>query len=143
MKINGPSSATPSGATRSGKTAAGGAGFSLGGVGAAAEAAGVARASGVGALTSVGALLALQSVEDPLQRRRRAVSRAGRILDGLDDLKLALLSGEPAGGRLQALMAAVREERLGSDDPGLQGLLNEIETRAAVELAKLEGGSRV
>jgi hypothetical protein len=35
-------------------------------------------------------------------------------------------------------MTAVRLERGGADDPRLQGLLDEIEVRAAVELAKLE-----
>jgi hypothetical protein len=34
-------------------------------------------------------------------------------------------------------VTAVREERAGADDTRLQGLLNDIETRAAVELAKL------
>jgi hypothetical protein len=35
-------------------------------------------------------------------------------------------------------VSAIREQREGTDDPGLEGLLNEIETRAVVELAKLE-----
>jgi hypothetical protein len=33
----------------------------------------------------------------------------------------------------------VREQRSLTDDPRLEGVLDEIETRAAVELAKLEG----
>jgi hypothetical protein len=33
----------------------------------------------------------------------------------------------------------VREQRALTDDPRLEGVLDEIETRAAVELAKLEG----
>ena len=35
---------------------------------------------------------------------------------------------------------AVREERAATEDPKLEGLLDEIETRAEVELAKLEMG---
>ena len=38
--------------------------------------------------------------------------------------------------------SAVREERATTDDPKLEGLLDEIETRAAVEIAKLERASR-
>ena len=36
------------------------------------------------------------------------------------------------------LTRAVRQQRDLTDEPGLEGLLDEIETRAAVEIAKLE-----
>jgi hypothetical protein len=36
------------------------------------------------------------------------------------------------------LVDAVRQERSATDDPRLEGVLDEIETRAAVELAKRE-----
>jgi hypothetical protein len=84
------------------------------------------------------ALLALQEVDGPIERRRRAVRRGGRLLDALDQVKLALLGGESAGPALERLAAAAREQRVGSFDPGLDGVLDEIETRAAVELAKAE-----
>lgn len=135
MKINGPNSAsTVSGARAKGAASAGGFSLALGETGSTAGAAPASAAAGV---SSVGALLALQEAEDPMNRRRRAVSRAGRILDALDELKLGVLEGQVSAGRLQGLVAAVREERASADDLRLQGLLNEIETRAAVELAKL------
>jgi hypothetical protein len=84
------------------------------------------------------ALLALQEAESPLERRRRAVKRAGRLLDALDDVKLAMLGGESSAPALQRLAQAAREQRGQSDDAGLTGVLDEIETRAAVELAKAE-----
>jgi len=87
-------------------------------------------------------LLALQDVGGPLERRRRAVSRAGRILDVLDDIKRGLLDGELGVADMERLRRAVRDERAGTDDPRLEGLLDEIETRAAVEIAKLEQASR-
>ncbi len=71
------------------------------------------------------------------------MARAGRLLDGLDQIKLALLDGDPAPEQLHRLASAVREQRIGSEDPGLQALLDQIETRAVVELAKLETTSRV
>lgn len=136
MKITSSSSAKSAGAARGAKPASSGGVFSLDAAEGSAEAHGVGQAAGVGSLTSVGALLALQAVEDPLQRRRRAVTRAGKILDALDSLKIGLLEGNISSAGLDQLMHAVRAERAGTDDPGLQGVLNEIETRAAVELAK-------
>jgi len=58
----------------------------------------------------------------------------------LDEVKIALLDGSLPASALTRLMSAIREQREGTDDPQLEGLLNEIETRAAVELAKLERG---
>ncbi len=113
-------------------------GFSVGSAGAASDAAPMARTAGPTGVSSLDALLALQEVGGPLERRRRAVRRAGRILDVLDEVKMALLDGGLPPAALDRLMAAIREERGGTDDPGLEGLLDEIETRAAVEMAKLE-----
>ena len=73
-----------------------------------------------------------------MERRRKAVRRAGAILDVLDDVKLSLLEGAVPPEALDRLISAVRQERAGTDDPRLEGLLDEIETRAAVEQAKLE-----
>ena len=73
---------------------------------------------------------------------RRAVGRAGRILDVLEDVKFGLLSGEVTADDLERLKKAVRDERDATDDVRLEGVLNEIDTRAAVELAKLERANR-
>ena len=86
----------------------------------------------------VEALLALQDVETATERKRRSVNRAGRLLDELDGLKIALLGGDLDAGQLDRLARAVREQRAATEDPKLEGILDEIETRAAVELAKLE-----
>ncbi|GGL45855.1 flagellar assembly protein FliX [Caulobacter rhizosphaerae] len=107
-------------------------------VGGAAAASGVAQAGGVAGIGSLDALLALQANLDPMERKRRAVKRAGGLLDLLDALKLATLDGEVSTGTLSRLKSAVREHREATDDPKLEAILNEIETRAAVEAAKLE-----
>ena len=78
----------------------------------------------------------------PTESKRRAVGRAGRILDVLEDVKVALLSGEVSADDLERLKQAVRDERDATEDDRLEGVLNEIETRAAVELAKLERANR-
>jgi hypothetical protein len=137
MKVTGTGGlAPPAGAaSRPAGTASG---FSVGGGAAPASTATTARVGGSAPVASADALLALQEVEGPLERRRRAVRRAGRLLDALDEVKLALLGGDQSGPALQRLAQAVREHRAGADDPMLEGVLDEIDTRAAVELAKAE-----
>ena len=138
MKVSGtggPSAASgPRGARP--QTAAGG--FAPIATPAAPEATGVSGASGVAHVSSLEALIALQEVGGPLERRRRSVGRAGRILDALDALKLDLLDGSLSKQAVETLARAVRDQRALTDEPRLEGLLDEIETRAAVELAKLE-----
>jgi hypothetical protein len=136
MKIQGGGSAAAAGpsARPQGPAAAG---FAPG-VSTAREAAPSAHAGSLGAVTSLDALLALQEAPGPTERRRRAVKRAGRLLDILDSVKLTLLEGGGATGMFSDLKAAVSESRAGTDDPRLEGVLDEIETRAAVELAKQE-----
>jgi len=50
---------------------------------------------------------------------------------------VAMLEGVASPATLDNLAKTVREERDATDDPRLEDVLNEIETRAAVELAKL------
>ena len=137
MKITGPNGTGSAGGPRAGR-ATGAGGFRLPEMGettTAPSTSGVARAGGV---MGVDALLALQDVGGPLERKRRAVSRAGRILDALDEIKMSLLDGQLSLGQLDRLRRAVRDERALTEDPKLEGLLDDIELRAAVEIAKLE-----
>ena len=138
MKVTGPSG--PAGATgaRAAPSQAAASGFSIATPSAGAPT-GVTSAASVNAVSTLDALMALQEVGGPLERRRRAVRRAGTILDALDSLKLELLEGPLDPAVLESLTRAVREQRSMTDDPNLEGLLDQVETRAVVELAKLEG----
>jgi hypothetical protein len=83
----------------------------------------------------IDALLALQAVEDPLFARKKAVKRGNALLDALEAIKADLLLGQVSEGRLNQLMALIgqaRERNL----PDLDPLLDDIELRARVELAK-------
>ena len=140
MKVNGPGPTGATGAGAGAKRAVAG-GFAPSSAGAAREAPAAAMAGGVSA-TTLDALIALQSTPSALERRRRAVNRAGRLLDVLDDVKLTLLDGGNPMIALERLRGAVREQRDGTEDPRLEGVLDEIETRAAVELAKQEVSRR-
>jgi hypothetical protein len=138
MKVTGPSGV---GSAQGPRPARGGGGEGFHIV-APQAAAGPSTVSNVSGVVGVEALLALQDVGTPTERRRRAVGRAGRILDVLDEIKVALLDGDLSGGDLDRLRRAVREERAGTDDAKLEAVLEEIELRAAVEVAKLESGGR-
>lgn len=139
MKVSGASG--PAAATPQRAASAAGGGFSIVGPGAAGAAGGASTVSGSAGVAGVSALMALQGVEDPAERRRRAVRRGSGLLDRLEALKLAHLSGESPGKSLQALSRAVAEMRPeGDDDAGLTSVLDQIDLRAAVELAKAELG---
>lgn len=137
MKVTGPGSAGPLPGAPGAKRA-GGDGFAPAGADGARELAAPASAGGAAMVGSLDALIALQGTADPTERRRRAMRRAGRLLDVLDEVKLAVLDGVSSVPALERLGAAVREQRDGVDDPRLQALLDQIETRAAVELARRE-----
>jgi hypothetical protein len=88
------------------------------------------------AVASLDAMLALQGAEDPTEKRRRQVRRGRRLLDALDDLKLALLEGREPATILSDLAMLARSGREAVDDPRLESVLAEIDLRAAVEIAK-------
>jgi len=95
----------------------------------------VANAEPVVGATGIDALLALQAAEDPLLGRKKAVRRGTTLLDILDTMKADLLAGQVSEGRLNQLMAVVTSARERAE-PGLDELLDDIELRARVELAK-------
>jgi hypothetical protein len=97
---------------------------------------GASPASG-GQVGGLDALLALQEVPDTSGGRDEARDQGERILDRLDDLRLDLLDGRLSSSSVQNLAAEIDAARSESDDPRLNEILDEIELRAHVELAKL------
>jgi hypothetical protein len=83
------------------------------------------------------ALLAVQGEGDPAERRRRSLKRGHDLLDALDQLKAALLSGRIGSAQLQRLTHQLAAQRDSSGDAKLDEVLAHIELRAQVELAKL------
>ena len=82
--------------------------------------------------------MALQGVEDATERRRRAVRRGSGLLDRLDELKLALLGGEDGAATLDRLARTLKEARPDEGHDGLKAVIDQIDLRAAVELAKAD-----
>lgn len=139
MKVGGTSRAGTSALRSTGKSSApSGQSFQ---VKSSEAAAGARPVAPVSALTAVDTLLALQEVEDPLARRQQAVKRAHDILDLLDSIRLGLITGGIPQRQLSALVAMVENRRDTFVDPQLSGLVDEIELRAKVEIAKLEQAS--
>jgi len=87
-------------------------------------------------VSSLDALMALQGVEDPAERKKRAVAKGRKALDLLDSLKVAVLDGSVDSSTLARLKVAAEGLTEGSGDGGLDTVLDEIDLRVAVELAK-------
>ncbi|MGB9118676.1 flagellar assembly protein FliX [Bradyrhizobium sp.] len=88
------------------------------------------------ATAGIDALLAMQGIEDPVERRKRSVQRGKSALEVLDDLKIGLLSGNFDASTVSRLRDAAANLKSSSGDPGLDSVLSEIELRVEVELAK-------
>src|SRR6202043_421128 len=89
MRVNGPNGTALASAPAMARRASGGP-FTL------SEANAPQAPSAAVALRTLGgidALIALQGIEDPVERRRRAVKHGRRALDALDELKIGLLAG--------------------------------------------------
>ena len=134
MKIDRFSGPKTSSSRRSGSTAASGGGGFARALADTPEPA--ASPAGAGPVNALNALLAVQEVGDSTEGRARARRRAESLLDKLEELRLAIMLGEVPLDHLEQLSAqlAQRQETVG--DPKLAQIINEIEIRAAVELAK-------
>ncbi|WP_299175514.1 flagellar assembly protein FliX [uncultured Brevundimonas sp.] len=135
MKVTGT---TGPSAPTGGKAARSSSGFSLGQTGSAAAPSASSASVATSGVGDVSALMALQGIEGPLEKRRRAVKRGAGLLDRLDEIKMALLSGDADEAALERLARTLREERPDDGDAGLNALLDQIDLRASVELAKAE-----
>ena len=93
--------------------------------------------AGMRSIGGIDVLVALQGIEEPGERRRRAVVRGRTALDALDALKIGLLAGALDAATVVRLKAAVSGLKDYSGDPALDGVLAEIELRVEVELAKM------
>lgn len=89
-------------------------------------------------LTGAGMLLGLQEVSGDEIERKRAMKKGKSIIDALDQLRDALLIGSLSPATIRQLETVLAEKRAVNNDPRLNAILDEIEVRAAVELAKLE-----
>jgi hypothetical protein len=85
---------------------------------------------------SVDQLIGLQEVDDALVGRKQATAHATEILDRLDMLRLQILDGRISKDQLMQLARTVSARRAIATDPRLIAVLDEIDLRAQVEIAK-------
>jgi hypothetical protein len=98
--------------------------------------------TGAAPLNGADTMLALQEVADITERNRKARERGNAMLDRLEAIRIGLLDGVVSTETIAELGRLVRDRKDGAGDPRLAGLLDEIELRAAVELAKLEQATK-
>ena len=104
----------------------------------AALGAGDVEAAAPAAALGGASLLGFQEVDADDFERRKAFKKGRLTLEALSQLRDALLMGSLPMSTIEKLEAVVRAERGTTADPVLNSILDEIELRAAVELAKLE-----
>lgn len=93
-------------------------------------------------VTAVESILSIQEVPDATDEQSRGQARkyGENLLDHLEALRLDLLAGLVPKDRLAALAQTMRAQKCMTDDSRLREIIDEIELRAEVEIAKLTRG---
>lgn len=99
-------------------------------------------AEGVSATQSIAhldALLAVQEAGDSTQKqaKKRMQQRAHNVLDKLETIRLKMLGGDLTVGHMVDVADVIAAHREKIDDPQLVSIMDEIDLRAQVELAKM------
>ena len=139
MKIQGPGPTSgPSKTKKKSKVGGDGGGESFSSM-IAQETSSAAEPSQAQSIAQMDALLAVQGAEDPTQgpARKRMRGRATDILDGLDKIRMAMLNGRLTVGHMIDIADVVASHREQITDPKLTSIMDEIDLRAQVELAKM------
>lgn len=90
------------------------------------------------ATSGVNNFLFMQEVSDEQVSRQRAYQQGKQTIQVLEQLHRDLLMGVVPEATLSRLQTTIDRQRETFTDPRLKEMLDEIELRAAVELAKLE-----
>lgn len=137
MKIQGPGKPNaPSKTSKKDKTSSSSENF---GDYVAKEAGGASGSTTTQNIARVDALLSIQAVEDPTARaaKKRMRARGNTILDELDKIRMAMLNGSLTVGHMIDIADVVASHREKISDPALTAIMDEIDLRAQVELAKM------
>lgn len=137
MKVEGPGrSQGSSGVKKSDKAKAGDEAF---GNFVASNAGPAAPATTTQSIAMVDTLLAVQAAEDPTARaaKKRARERSVSVLEELEKIRMGMLSGTLTVGHMIDIADVVASHRERISDPRLTAVMDEIDLRAQVELAKM------
>jgi hypothetical protein len=133
MEIKGTRRVETAAVKRKAQSGATGGGFSVGGGESHAQ-----IVAGPGPIAALDSILMLQGMDDSTDGRSKGLKHGEQLLDLLDSVRDGLLAGGIPRATLNKLAHAVTKRQEGFADPKLQSVLDEIELRAYVELAKLE-----
>ena len=99
---------------------------------------GSAPAAPTRTIARVDALLSVQAAESPTERaaRRKMRERGESILKELDRLRHSILTGNMTLGQVIDIADVVASHRENVQDPKLTAILDEIDMRAQIEIAK-------
>jgi hypothetical protein len=134
VEIKGPGRIETSAVRRKAPTGATGSGFAV----SEAPESHASIVAGPGPIAALDSILMLQGMDDSTDGRSKGLARGEQLLDLLDSVRDGLLAGGIPRATLNRLAAAVTRRHDSFADPKLQDVLDQIELRAHVELAKLE-----
>lgn len=140
MKINRSSRTSSSSVRRSSAKGRDGGGFRLSET-SSGQATSAGSVGGTGPLAALEGLLALQAADSPDSyqgKHQQAVYRGTGLLDLLEEVRLGMMMGGIPKQKLDALVGLVERRRGLVQDKALEDILDEIELRARVEIAKME-----
>lgn len=98
---------------------------------------GVEKTSSTMPTIPISALAMLNEVEDAVEAPKKSVERGNDMLDELEKIRDGLLFGGISVSRLENIQRMLANKQGMVQDPKLAEIIEEIEIRAAVELAKL------
>lgn len=137
MKIEGPSKSQ--GAGKSSKTSKSGKADGTFGAMVASATQETTSTGATQSIAKVDALLAVQGVESATEgkARKRMRDRGDKILRQMDHMRLAILTGNLTIGQVIDIADVVASHREKISDPDMTAVLDEIDMRAQIEIAKL------
>jgi hypothetical protein len=94
--------------------------------------------SSSGRISAVDSIVSIQEISVESDGKNNAQKRASKMLEKLEDIRVGLLLGEIPRSNLEELSKVVRSTREESIDSNLSEILDDIELRARIELAKLD-----
>ena len=135
MRINSSKNISSTGTTKKSRKSEGGKGFNPIENEEVSHAPAVSHSMGI---SDIDAILALQSVDNVNgdERKKQAVHHADLMLNELEALKVSLLSGQATQAQLIKLKNLLDSKPDYTEDSGLVDILNQINLRVSVELAK-------
>ena len=140
MKVDGPNKTSGAkGVSKSGARKGSGDSSFSGMIGDTDEADAPSGASGLMATAPLDALLSLQELGNSTEEgSKRAKQHASSLLDQLDRIRVGMLTGSIPPSALQQLTRLIAQQREQVTDPKLAEILDDIDLRAQVELAKFQ-----